>query len=282
MNAFHIYAFTLVSGYLFYYLKIEQGRYEKFNTFLAGKVKRLIVPYVFVCAIWVIPVAELFFRYDLDEVLIRYALGTNPNQLWFLLMLFWVYMIVWPLAGVFDRKPAVGAAIVVAIYAVGMISSRFIPNYFYIWTGCEYVLFFWLGFMIRKMPHVFRHIKWYVWLTCFVIFFILWDRINSGGIHSVLEILVHIFGAIAAFESLSVLAERINWNATWYKELSSKTMPMYLFHQQFIYFVIYWLNGKTNPFLNAGINFVLAIVGSYLISSALMKWRITRFLIGEK
>ena len=86
MNAFHIFAFTLVSGYLFYYLIIEQGSYKKFRPFLIGKVKRLIVPYVFVCIIWVIPIADYFFRYNTIEVLNRYILGTNPNQLWFLLM----------------------------------------------------------------------------------------------------------------------------------------------------------------------------------------------------
>ena len=59
-------------------------------------------------------------------------------------------------------------------------------------------------------------------------------------------------------------------------------MPMYLFHQQIIYFTIYWLNGKVNPYLHAGINFVAALVGSFIISSILMRWKVTRFLIGEK
>ena len=63
MNSFHIFAFALASGYLFYYLKIEQGKYEKFQSFLIGKTKRLIVPYVFVCIIWVIPIVSFALHF---------------------------------------------------------------------------------------------------------------------------------------------------------------------------------------------------------------------------
>ena len=282
MNAFHIFAFALVSGYLFYYLKIEQVKYKEFWPFLTGKIKRLIIPYIFICIIWVIPVAEYFFHYSIPEVIGRYALGTNPNQLWFLLMLFWVYIIAWPLAGAFDRKPVIGIAIVVCLYAVGMVGSRIVPNYFFIWSSCEYVLFFWLGFMIRKLPKLVAHIKWYFWLIVFLILFVLWETVDSGAIHSLLEIAIHVTGSIAAFMSLSALEEHIDWNKTWFKNLSSKTMPIYLFHQQIIYFTIYWLNGKVNPYLNAGINFVASLLGSFLISTILMRWKVTRFLVGEK
>ena len=191
-------------------------------------------------------------------------------------------MIVWPLAGAFDRKPIIGAVVVVIIYAVGMLSSRFVPNYFYIWTGCEYVPFFWIGFMIRKRPQALLRFKWYVWVIGCIILFISWEIIGSGGLHSLLEIAVHIFESVAAFESLSVLSNRINWNKDWFKKLSNMTMPVYLFHQQIIYFVIYWFNGLINPFLNAVINLAVALMGSIIISTVLMRWKVTRFLIGEK
>lgn len=59
-------------------------------------------------------------------------------------------------------------------------------------------------------------------------------------------------------------------------------MAMYLFHQQIIYFTISALNGVVNPWINAGVNFVAAIAGSLIISAVLMRWKATRFLIGEK
>lgn len=284
LSSFHVFAFTLVSGYLFYYLKIEQEKYKEFLPFIKGKVLRLIVPYIFVCIVWAIPIAEYFFQYSLGEIIRLYALGTNPNQLWFLLMLFWVYAIAWPLAGgVFDKRPLSGAVIVGGLYAVGIVGSRLVPNYFYFWTGCEYILFFWIGFMMRKLPDFFGRIKWYVWLGGFIIFLVAREWIDGGVVHSLLEIAVHIFGAVAAFETLNALADKENLEEKgWFSGLSSKSMPIYLFHQQIIYFTIFWLNGKVNPYLNAGLNFVIAITGSIMISTILMRWKITRFLIGEK
>lgn len=282
LNAFHIYAFSLVSGYLFYYLRIEKRRYEHYLSFVKGKFFRLIVPYYFVCIIWVVPVAQFFFHYSAVEIVNRYILGTNPNQLWFLLMLFWVYIIVWPISHMFDKKILGGALIVGSLYSVGVIGSRLIPNYFFIWRSCEYVLFFWVGFMMRKLPELFKHIKWYMWLGLFMILFAVWETIDNGYINSILEIVVHITGAIAAFETLNALAEKNRWKKSWFTVLSSKTMPMYLFHQQIIYFCILLLNGKVNPYINAFANLLFALIGSCLISTVLMKWKATRFLIGEK
>jgi len=59
-------------------------------------------------------------------------------------------------------------------------------------------------------------------------------------------------------------------------------MQVYLFHQQIIYVFITLLNGIINPYLNAAINFAASLVLSLLISALLMKFRPTRFLIGEK
>ena len=195
---------------------------------------------------------------------------------------FWVYVIAWPLADLFNKEPIIGGVLVVGLYTVGVVGSRFVPNYFFIWSSCEYVLFLWLGFMIRKLPQIVVRIKWYIWLTNFVILFGMQEMVDSGVIHSLLEIAVHVTGSIAAFESLSRLAEHIDWHIAWFINLSCKTMPMYLFHQQIIYFTIYWLNGKVNPYFLAVINFVMALAGSFIISSVLMHWKATRFLIGEK
>ena len=67
-----------------------------------------------------------------------------------------------------------------------------------------------------------------------------------------------------------------------FKLLSSYSMPMYLFHQQIIYFCIYVFNGKMNPWINATLNFSIAMLCSFIISAIIMRYSITRFLIGEK
>lgn len=56
INSFHIYAFTIVSGYIFAFKKCGGG-YTQYLPFLKNKVKRLLIPYIFVALIWVIPIS---------------------------------------------------------------------------------------------------------------------------------------------------------------------------------------------------------------------------------
>lgn len=97
LNSFHIYAFVLVSGFIFCYIKDEKGEYTKYRDYLWKKVKRLVIPAFFTTMVWVLPIGIAFYHYDISEVITRYILAQAPNQLWFLWMLFWVFVISWPL-----------------------------------------------------------------------------------------------------------------------------------------------------------------------------------------
>lgn len=93
LNTFHVATFTMASGYLFYYLKSEKGRYATdVRLDLIKRAKRLLVPYFSACAIWVIPFYILYSGFDVRMIVHKYALGYAPSQLWFLLMLFWVFV----------------------------------------------------------------------------------------------------------------------------------------------------------------------------------------------
>lgn len=148
-NSFHIYAFTLVSGYLFFYMKYERGKYSRFLTFLVNKIKRLIIPYVFVLVIWVIPFAMYFFKYDILDMILKFVLGTSPNQLWFLLMLFGVFIIFYPLSDFFLKHNIYGAVVCILIYGFGLIGQTVLPNVFQIFSACTYISLFLVGFKIR-------------------------------------------------------------------------------------------------------------------------------------
>ena len=64
LNSFHIYAFTLISGYIFCYIKYERGGYQKYFSFIINKTKRLLVPYLFSSVVWVAPVYAFYFGAD--------------------------------------------------------------------------------------------------------------------------------------------------------------------------------------------------------------------------
>ena len=68
VNSFHIYAFTLVSGYLFS-SKISGGGYSKLRLFVANKGKRLLVPYLFAAFVWVIPISQYYYHWNAADYL---------------------------------------------------------------------------------------------------------------------------------------------------------------------------------------------------------------------
>ena len=288
MNTFHIYAFTLVSGYLFCFLKVENGKYGKIVPFIKNKVFRLLVPYAFVLFLWVVPFSYVFN----GEVNIvnNILLGINPAQLWFLLMLFWVFIIFRLLADFFEKHTLLGAFVVLGFYGVSIIGAMLVPNMLQIWRGFGYLIFFWIGFKIRQIPiSIVRGIPSFVWGVAHTGLFVLVELVS--GYDSTLtkigviplKLALYVCGAISAFVVLQRIATKVNWYKNKIFLLFSKnSMPIYLFHQQIVYIFVYLLNGVVNPYVNSLVNFVAATGISLLISVVLMRFKTTRFLIGEK
>lgn len=293
LNSFHIYTFTLISGYLFSF-KVLKGAYNSYSLFLNKKVRRLLVPYVFSMLIWVAPISAYFFNWGIVELFTNYVLCINPSQLWFLWMIFGVFVIVWPIRKVMIENPVVGWIIAVTFYGIGIIGIRIIPNVFCIWTTCQYIVFFYIGMRIRvkseNKENLFTNrIHWLGWLVLDLAIFLLylWMSAHNGLIMKIMTLginfLLHIVGAIMAWVILQKIANYIPWRDNRiFEKLSAYSMPMYLFHQQLIYFTIALLDGIVNPWINALINFAVATIGSYFISLFFMRWNITKFLIGEK
>ena len=298
LDSFHIYAFALVSGYIFAFKILSGGGYSHYGLFLKNKAKRLLVPYVFSMLIWVAPISAYFYKLNAAELFRQFILCISPGQLWFLWMLFGVFAIVWPLRNVMIEKPIIGWVIAIAFYGIGIVGGHFIPNIFCVWTACQYVVFFYVGMRIRvnseKQVRILTDaIPWYGWVVVDLLLFAVNSTVSilrgqqSGLIWSTVSIgmsfLLHIVGAIMAWAVLQAVASKVHWKESKvFKTLSSYSMPMYLFHQQIIYFTITALNGVVNPWVNAGVNFVVAVVGSFVISAVLMRWKVTRILVGEK
>lgn len=290
MNTFHVYGFTLVSGYLFHFLKCERGKYSNFLLFAINKVKRLIVPFAFVSVFWVIPFAMYYFHTEAVEIFNNYVLGISPSQLWFLLMLFFVFMLFYPLTDFFEKHNVGGTITILAIYGIGLVGTIVFPNIYQIFTACTYLPLFWLGFKIRQYgSRVLMEVSPIVWMVADVLLFGLVQYLSSFNVtffkllNLGLTFFLHIIGAMMAFVVLQKMANRFNWKESkMFMFLSKNSMPVYLFHQQIIYVFISLLNGMVNPYLNAVINFVGAMSISLVISTLLMKFKWTRLLMGEK
>lgn len=289
LNSFHIYGFALVSGYLFAYIKGEKGGYGRYVPFLLGKARRLLIPYGFWAVCWAIPVQVLFLGTDLPALLRTFALGTAPAQLWFLLMLFGVFAMFWPLSKWLEKKPLLLAAAVLAAYGVGTVGSIALPNAAQVFTAMRYLLVFYIGWLLRTGgSKPVRKIPAAVWVAASVAAFALTEFFGSrdGAVFTLLELaaepVCHAIGAVMAFVTLQKLADKIQPNGPVWKFLGERSMAVYLLHQQVIYFTIAGLNGKLNPWLHGAVNFFLAMAVSLALASLLRKTKFTRCLIGEK
>lgn len=289
MNSFHIYGFALVSGYVFYHIKYEQGRYQKFWEFVFIKAKRLLIPYAVIAVLWVIPIQYGFFRYDFVTIIKNFVLAINPNQLWFLLMLFNLFVIFWPLSNFFKKYDCAGILVVIGVYGCSVIGPSIVPNVFMIWRAMSYLPLFYLGFKFRQHGTLWiRRISIAFWLVADVVLFALSYFLSSKHfflaqiLQTGVTFVMHIVGAIMSFAVLQKIADRVNWNNKFFAFLSKRSMAVYLFHQQIIYFFICWLNGLVNPYVNAAVNFVGSLAISLLLATVLLKFKITSIAIGEK
>ena len=232
LNSFHIYGFTLVSGYLFYYLKNEVGKYKKYKEFLIRKFQRLIIPYYFTAIVWVIPFSILILSYSGDEVIQKFGLGINPSQLWFLWMLFGVFAIAWPMSQ-WIKTDYIALIISVISWGIGLIGPRFGSNIFCIWNVFTYLPYFVLGMKMREKEHIWKKYNCFVLAMLNIGLFLLWRYLlGNGGIFLkiltlISEYAMHVIGAVAVFMILQWIADKVDWKNKNFDTYNSLTPNWY-------------------------------------------------------
>lgn len=150
LNSFHIYGFTLVSGYVFYRMKYERKKYGEFLPFLVGKAKRLLVPYVFASLVWVIPFGLIFYRYTFVDIVKDYVFAAALSQLWFLVMLFGVFAASWLLSNLFVGNDIAGACIAIGAFFFGRTLALYVPNVFQIIRILTCLIYFYVGMKLSQ------------------------------------------------------------------------------------------------------------------------------------
>ncbi len=292
LTSFHIYAFVLISGYIFYYVKYEKKneKYWCVKKYIRNKFTRLIIPYIAISAIWVVPISLYVGAFNSSTNLIsKFVLGKAPSQLWFLLMLFVVFMISYYFVDLWKRNSFFGFVVVIVFYSIGICGIKMNVNYFQFFSACTYMICFFIGFKIRQhFSFAQKLLRWplLLWVAVDVLLFTMplyGSDIFPQLFCKILQpFLLHVWGAVGAFfflQKLLMICPSIN---RFFSSLSKYTMPIYLLHQQIIYVVIYNLNGLVNPYFNAIANFVISLTISTLGSVILMRFKLTRFLLGER
>lgn len=293
LDQFHIYAFVIISGYIFRYLLIEKNHYPDFRGFAWKKAQRLIIPLVFVSIVWTLPINSVYFGSKIKESL--WLLIEGPSQLWFLYMLFGVYMVAWMISNLMENKTILLGLIMVICYFVGVVGMQYLPNPFQIWRVLMFLPFFYVGFLLRKMDakkiSETLDVKTRIMLVgggiLGLLVLLLIRHFVDGRIASLLSIMtlfcVRFVLSILAFCGIDMLANKVRWKDS--KVISygiSMSMIVYMFHNQFVFVIIHCLYKFINLYSLITICFICSILMSCLLGTVFKKFKVTRYLIGEK
>lgn len=296
LNSFHIYAFVLISGYVYAYLRFEKDKYLMFNSILESKFKRLIVPYIFISIFWVIPFHIYYFKGTFKEIIVKYFLGCAPSQLWFLLMLFNVFIISFFIGEKVYSSYFKGIFYSLLIYVFGLVLRKVFPNLYQVTTACTFFIYFTLGMLLYKNDlYFFKKVPSYIYILVFAILqflkynlfltlpnsYIYINKIVDLG----LDFSIHIVGAIMAFVILQRVASKLRENGYNYEKcktynfLKEYNFIIYLLHQQIIYCVIDVLNRKVSPGVLVISSFFISLLLSSIIIIMLRKINVVRRIL---
>ena len=271
-------------------LNMNGGGYKDFKTFVHKKLKRLIIPYFFVSLLWVIPFQIYFFGINMKNYFCKYVLGIAPSQLWFLLMLFFVFLIIFYVSDWLYYEPKQGIIICSILYFVGILLTRFVPNIFQIFTAMQYLLFFYLGMLMEKYDFFSKKHKSLMLFVVDISLFFLYmclSSLNKGFIKIILiflKLLLNIAGSLMIIVLIKNLINQYSdlLNSKIFKIFKNKTFIVYLLHQQIIYCVINVLNGLVCSTVLVLSNFIISIIGSLIIGSLLTKFKFGKLIFGMK
>lgn len=294
----HIYGFVIVSGYIFAYLKFEKYKYKTYKDLIINKAKRLIVPYIFVSIVWNTPFYLLFYKPSIINYIQNYFLGANPNQLWFLLMLFNVFIIAYLLCWKISNNKYTSFTLLILLFLIGSFLGKIIPDYFQILNSFRFLLFFYIGMEYRKNEHKINSIMekiprifGYVFVIVLIIVFVCYYKLQNTNdllisqkiLKYFLRFIFNIFGSITLINLLNIIALKFKYkDCKIYVFLKQYNFSIYLFHQQIIWLLIEFFNGKISNLLLVLLNFICSFVIASIISVLLAKFKVTKKLIGVK
>lgn len=140
--------FTFLSGYLFYYLYVEKGKYREMKGFVWKKLKRLVIPFF---TIGTIVTLTAPLRY------VSQLIYGEGNHLWYAMMLFWCFIFAWTVFFINNKWLTCFSAFLSFAY---MISAHGNTWYFGIQYGLKlplgihhaifYYIYFYMGCMVFK------------------------------------------------------------------------------------------------------------------------------------
>ena len=144
---FHVPMLVFVSGAIYYYCRINKGKYSSLKSLIINKFKRLILPFLFIGILYSIPIKYIIGMIEGNIInnIKSFILGLNTGHLWYLLMLFNIFILFYLYEKfILNRKYSIVLNLI--LFSILYISSGFFTNIFQINRAIQYSIFFYLGY----------------------------------------------------------------------------------------------------------------------------------------
>lgn len=241
----HTYAFVFASGYLFYMLRYEYGKYRSTKKDILHRASQLLLPYFVVSLLWVVPCKLLFFGGNIVRILVRdILLCVDPAQLWFLPMLFTLFLLFYFLSDLVNQlRPTFAFVFFLGIHYISAVFWERLPlGIFRVGNTLEYLLFYYLGFQYRKEnAHLLERIPKLILMVFSIVLFEIYFQMRRHQSMMVATLLLKPFVCMTnVYFALLICLRYGNYvkRGKLYCICRDNSMGIYLLHQQFIYFVI--------------------------------------------
>lgn len=275
INLIQMPLFFSLSGYLFY------GSVNKYTlrTIITKKFKRLIIPYIFICYLWMDPIKFILQvpHYDInciDTIIKHQIIGINNGHLWYLYTLFAIFILFTILhcVNVVNNSDVFSVLVIPIILFICSIYSNHFGFFSRIAT---YSLFFYIGFILNKYSSCKLNFKYVsgILLSSILIFvgLLYYSVLPTNIAEKVIGILIIILLYRTSFKAIN--------DFQIVKKISDCSFGIYLFHSPMIYFTFTYFK-DSNPLIILFINFFLfGFLAIYI--TKLIKNTKLRFIIGE-
>lgn len=274
INIIQMPLFIMIAGFLF------NRTCEKYDLkkIVIDKFKRIIIPFIFITLLWLVPIRMLakyqpFLEIGYFESVKRVFLGIDSGHLWYLPTLFILFIITYIVQKVSKDKNILNMAFLSIFFILSIFANKF-THVLFLSNVCEYLLYFYIGFLVAKIQNKFEFnifaVVIYVIFSILLVFFI-----KQGIIFRILNI----FTAISGSYALYGIFMKIKTNKL-VKIIDKNSFTIYLFHSPLIY-IMYNNFTNINTYLLVTCNLLIAMIIPILIAYVLRKLKLN-FIIGEK
>lgn len=267
INIIQMPLFFSISGFLFYYSINKQ---KNFKPFFTKKVKRLLIPFLVIGIFWMIPIKVLidysgYQNLNLLQIIGKLFLGTDSGHLWYLPTLFIIFVIVYCLRKILNKKYDILIALI--LLATSYISI-YINVYPYLNQALCYLYYFYIGFLINKNQG--KNINLSLLILLMLISLILLLMFKNTRL---LEFIFSTLFIIFVYKTMTSKENQL------IKTISDNSYGIYLLHSPLVY-ITYTYLANINPIIVVFINFII-FGGIALALSIFIRKSKLKFVLGD-